>query len=158
MIGQCHGNGALFDIGIGATGASNVVHKVPIESRNLSGQFRSERIKIQEQIRGFINGTSAQVGRFQGENKWNHGRSKVLLESEQLALCMLRAKHTLPRQEMSESTMFSTVGDRQMCEKTNLKQVRESTCLADKAVLPLPLGSSLCVRQRILLQASETSL
>ena len=29
MIGQCHGNGALFDVGVGATCASNVVHKVP---------------------------------------------------------------------------------------------------------------------------------
>ncbi len=30
VIGQCHGNGALFDVGVGATCASNVVHKVPI--------------------------------------------------------------------------------------------------------------------------------
>ncbi len=29
VIGQCHGNSALFDIGIGATCTSNVVHKVP---------------------------------------------------------------------------------------------------------------------------------
>ncbi len=29
VIGQCHGNGALFDVGVGATCASNVVHKVP---------------------------------------------------------------------------------------------------------------------------------
>ncbi len=28
MIGQCYGNGALFDIGVGATCASNVLHKV----------------------------------------------------------------------------------------------------------------------------------
>ncbi len=29
VIGHCHGNGALFDVGVGAICASNVVHKVP---------------------------------------------------------------------------------------------------------------------------------
>ncbi len=28
VIGQCHGNGALSDVGVGATCASNVVHEV----------------------------------------------------------------------------------------------------------------------------------
>ena len=32
VIGQCHGNTALFDIGVGTTCASNVMHKVPIVS------------------------------------------------------------------------------------------------------------------------------
>ena len=36
MIGQCHGNGALFDVGVGAMCASNAVHKVPdVVSRTL---------------------------------------------------------------------------------------------------------------------------
>ncbi len=29
VIGQCHGNGVRFDVGVGATCASNVMHKVP---------------------------------------------------------------------------------------------------------------------------------
>ena len=29
VIGQYHGNGALYDVGVGTTCASNVVHKVP---------------------------------------------------------------------------------------------------------------------------------
>ncbi len=32
MIGRCHGNSALFDVGVGATCASNVLHKVPGET------------------------------------------------------------------------------------------------------------------------------
>ncbi len=36
VIGQCHGNSALFDVGVGATCVSNVVHKVP----NVSSKTR----------------------------------------------------------------------------------------------------------------------
>ena len=46
MIGHCHANGALFDIGVAATCASNVVHKVPRASRSTGTRRKSPKNQL----------------------------------------------------------------------------------------------------------------
>ncbi len=40
VIGQCHGNGTLFDVGVDVTCASNAVHKVPSDVTHVTPDAR----------------------------------------------------------------------------------------------------------------------